>query len=448
MMRACIYRGLLRHFALTLRLNFRSRQAVIYGFVMPVLFLLAFAGIFRGDTPLLQHEMGQLLTITILGGACFGLPTAVVAERERGLWRRYRLLPAPMGGILLATLAARLVLLAAAALLQVVLARAIYGTPLPAAPAQEAVAFLFTSFSFLGLGLLVTAVADDVPSVQALGQCLFLPMIMLGGVGVPLSVLPAWAQRVAGFMPGRYAVGVLQRCSSSASGLSGQGFNLVALVVIGAAAGAIGVRLFRWDAGRRAGRPAWAWVASALFAWVLVGGAAAATGRLGPAAPGEDDFESITDAEVGEVTFDDLPGDNELATRLAPPFDAAEAQHMAEFRGMLEAWPPGRLEDKAQAARNLLSVAAVADITANLREAEIARVVFNVLVARSPRGELERILAWIILNPEGGSVVNHVPELGLRRRPTEAIVRERVTLYAKKLLGRLEGKIQEESQQR
>jgi ABC-2 type transport system permease protein len=291
-------------------------------------------------------------------------------------------------------------------------------------------------------------VDDDVPSVQALGQCLFLPMIMLGGVGVPLSVLPAWAQRVAGFMPGRYAVGVLQRCSSSASGLSGQGFNLVALVVIGAAAGAIGVRLFRWDAGRRAGRPAWAWVASALFAWVLVGGAAAATGRLGPAAPGEDDFESITDAEVGEVTFDDLPGDNELATRLAPPFDAAEAQHMAEFRGMLEAWPPGRLEDKAQAARNLLSVAAVADITANLREAEIARVVFNVLVARSPRGELERILAWIILNPEGGSVVNHVPELGLRRRPTEAIVRERVTLYAKKLLGRLEGKIQEESQQR
>ena len=148
MMRACIYRGLLRHFALTLRLNFRSRQAVIYGFVMPVLFLLAFAGIFRGDTPLLQHEMGQLLTITILGGACFGLPTAVVAERERGLWRRYRLLPAPMGGILLATLAARLVLLAAAALLQVVLARAIYGTPLPAAPTEDGIQASSTPVSF------------------------------------------------------------------------------------------------------------------------------------------------------------------------------------------------------------------------------------------------------------------------------------------------------------
>ena len=72
-------RGLLGHFVLTLKLNFRSRQAIIYGYVMPVLFLLAFAGLFRGDTPLLKHEMGQLLTITVLGGACFGMPTSIVA---------------------------------------------------------------------------------------------------------------------------------------------------------------------------------------------------------------------------------------------------------------------------------------------------------------------------------------------------------------------------------
>jgi hypothetical protein len=83
----------------------------------------------------------------------------------------------------------------------------------------------------------------------------------------------------------------------------------------------------------------------------------------------------------------------------------------------------------------------VADITANLREAEIARVVFEVLRKRYMRDELEHILAWIALSPDAGSVVNHAPELGLRRRPSEAIVRERVTLYAEKLLGRLLGKI-------
>jgi ABC-2 type transport system permease protein len=438
---ASTLRGLFRHFVLTLQLNFRSTRAISYGYLMPVLFLLAFGGIFRGDTPLLQHEMGQLLTITILGGACFGLPTAVVAERERGLWRRYRLLPVATSSLLVGTLLARLVLLASAALLQVLLARLIYGTPFPIDPAQAVVAFLFTAFSFLGLGVLVAAIADDVPSVQALGQCLFLPMIMLGGVGVPLTVLPGWAQRIAGFMPGRYAVEVLQRCFSDPRGLSGVGFSLLALLVIGAAASAVGARLFRWDAGRHLSRSAWGWVLAALLAWVVVGTGAAMTGRLRPVEPGEGDYEAVTDEQIAAVTYDDLPGDNELATRLAPPFSAADSARMADFRAQLEGWAPGRVEDPAQAVRNLLSVAAVADITANLREAEIARVVFEVIRKRYMKDELEHILAWIALSPDAGSVINRVPELGLRRRPSEAIVRERVTLYSEKLLGRLLGKI-------
>ena len=47
--------GLLRHFLLTLHLNFRSRQALVYGYLVPVFFLLAFGSVFRNDTPLLLH---------------------------------------------------------------------------------------------------------------------------------------------------------------------------------------------------------------------------------------------------------------------------------------------------------------------------------------------------------------------------------------------------------
>ncbi|HXQ80604.1 MAG TPA: ABC transporter permease [Opitutaceae bacterium] len=443
MSRARVGRGLVRHFSLTLRLNFRSRQAILYGYLVPVLFLVAFGGIFRGDTPPLRHEMGMLLTIGVLGGACFGLPTALVSERERGLWRRYRLLPASTGSLLAATLLARLVLLASAALMQIVLARLIYGTPLPVNPAQELAAFLLVAFSFLGLGLLVAALADDVPAVQALGQCLFLPMIMLGGVGVPLAVLPAWAQEAAGFMPGRYAVEALQRGFSDPRGLHGAGFSLSALAVIGAAAGAAGARLFRWDAGRHTSRPAIAWVLAALLAWAAVGAAASMTGRLAPAGPGDDTYGSITEAQIEGITYDDLPGDNEFATRLAPPLAGAGAEAMSGFAAALRAWAPGRDGDPAQCVRNLLSVASSADVTANTREAEIARVVFDLIRERYARGPLVRILAWIILHPDEGGVVARAPELGLERYPPESIIRERNALYAKKLMGRILGKIPE-----
>src|SRR5271170_6084406 len=100
-------RGVYRHFLLTLELNFQSRQATVYGYLVPVVFLVAFGSVFRAQTPALLAQMGQLLTITILGGACFGMPTTLVAERERGVWRRYRLLPVPTAWLVGSVLAAR-----------------------------------------------------------------------------------------------------------------------------------------------------------------------------------------------------------------------------------------------------------------------------------------------------------------------------------------------------
>lgn len=436
--------GLRRHLLLTLRLNFCSKQAIVYGYLVPVFFLLAFGSVFRGDSPLLLHQMGQLLTISVLGGACFGLPTALVAERERGVWRHYRLLPLPLSRLLITTLVARFIIIALAVILQIGLARLIYGTPLPLHPVQACFAFLVVGSSFLGLGLLVAALADDVPAVQALGQCLFLPMIMIGGVGVPLAILPVWAQRVAGFMPGRYAVETFQLTFSEPEGLRGAGFSLIALVVIGLAAGTIGAKMFRWDAGRRAGPSARLGIAAALFAWVAVGAAAALTGQLKPVLPQATIWESITDAEIGDIVYSDLPGDFEFVTPLAPPFkDPADRASMNVFADRLRAWSPGRLDDAGQSIRNLVCVAAIADIIRDPREGRVARTVFDHLQARFTPDQLRHGLAWIVLSPDDSTVINNAPELGFGRHPPPVTVRSRSVLYAKKFLGRLVGKIRD-----
>src|SRR5437588_11788172 len=116
-------KGALHHMLLTLRLNFRSKQALVYGFVFPMGFLFAFWGIYyHKENPPLLSEMGQLLTVTILSGACFGMPTAMVGERERGVWRRYRLLPSGTGGIVLSAMVVRVVLVAIAVVMPLGLA--------------------------------------------------------------------------------------------------------------------------------------------------------------------------------------------------------------------------------------------------------------------------------------------------------------------------------------
>ena len=273
----------LQQLRISLILHFRNRMALIYGYLFPTMFLIAFAVLYRYDRVPLARHMGELLTVTALGGACFGLPTTMVSERERGVWRRYRLAPVRTGTLLASTIIARYVLLVVAGLLQVGLAMLI-GMPLPNHPLDLFVAFTFVAFALMGLGLVIATLADNVPAVQALGQCIFLPMLIIGGVAVQLTSLPEWAQHVSAFFPGRYAVEAMQT-SVTGAGLGVMRFSLLALSLIAVAGFAAGVRMFRWDAQQHfAERGGKAWVALALAAWAAVGLLAEARGRIGPVA--------------------------------------------------------------------------------------------------------------------------------------------------------------------
>src|SRR5262245_29978254 len=253
-------------------------MAIISSYLFPTMFLLAFWALYRHEqVPLVRH-IGELLTIAALGGACFGLPTTMVSERERGVWRRYRLAPVPTATLVSGTLVSRYALLLIAGLLQVLLAMGV-GMPLPRHPVELVVAFTFVAFAFMGVGLVIAMLADNVPAVQALGQCVFLPMLIIGGVAIPLASLPDWAQRLSLYLPGRYAVDIIQ-ATANGDGLGTAGFHMLALLLIGAAGCLAGAKLFRWDQEQRfASEPGKAWVAVALAAWVAVGLAADARRR-------------------------------------------------------------------------------------------------------------------------------------------------------------------------
>ncbi len=270
--------ALFHQLAISLRLHARNKMALLYSYLFPTIFLVAFWVLYRFEqVPLVRH-VGELLTVTALGGACFGLPTTMVSERERGVWRRYRLTPVSTATLVAGTVAARYLLLVIAALLQLALAMGL-GMPMPRHPIDLFVAFTLVAFAFIGLGLVIAMMADTVPAVQALGQCIFLPMLIIGGVAVPLASLPDWAQRLSGFFPGRYAVETLQACVTG-TGLGAARFSALALVVIGLAGCIAGAKMFRWDSAQRfATAPGKGWVAVALAAWVAVGVMAETQGR-------------------------------------------------------------------------------------------------------------------------------------------------------------------------
>jgi hypothetical protein len=463
-------RALLHLTGLGLRLNFRNRMAILYGYLFPLVFLIAFWAIYRSDPVPLALHLGQLLTVTILGSACFGLPTTIVSERERGVWRRYRLLPARGWVFVVSVLGARAMLLLTSALLQLALAFAL-GMPVPAHPLGLLVAFAVTSCAFLAFGMVIAMLVDNVPAVQALGQCLFLPMLMIGGVAVRLESLPGWAQHASVFFPGRYAVEAMQ-LSTTGAGLSGAGFDLLALGLIAAAGAVAAAAMFRWD---KAFAPRRGWLLLALGMWAVVGVVAETHGRaqisavqdtkdVGTsrdyilAAPPKSaaaaaprplvSWHNVSDADIQKIAFDRLPADEGIVapvSRSDETPDPAIVPALDRIRDALPGWSPGNVPDPVQRARNLLAVAAVPDIL-QMEQVErfVPRLVFARLQAVIPPRDLPKILHWIAMHPDAGSdaAIRQLDAFGLPdiSGPTKP-VRARIMLYAFKLLGRLSGPI-------
>jgi len=441
--------ALLQHVGLILRLHGRNRMALVYGHLFPLLFLVVFAVLYRHESvPLIAH-LGEWLTISVLGGACFGLPTTLVSERELGVWRRYRLVPVAPGVLIAGAVLARYLLILSAGGLQLALAL-VLGMPLPADLPGLVLAFTAVAFAFIGLGLVLAALADTVPAVQALGQCLFLPLLVIGGVAVPLAALPDWAQHTAAFLPGRYAVAALQAGAVEPGG--GAAFDLLALLVTGAAGCVVGLRLFRWEAGGGArlggGR---AWLVLVVAAWAAIGITAVRQDRSlvrgpvpvpeVPAAPTEP-WRAVDLTAPEEVTYA-TPSDFGVVTPFAPPdeeMDPAEARLMAGLGARLRTWPPAQDADPVQRVRNLLSVAAQVDIAQLPYERHVPRVLLGHLVDTLPADDLARALVWIIRHPEEGAVVADLTGLGLGwYGADEALIRVRSRLYAVKFLQRVAG---------
>ena len=274
------------------------------------------------------------------------------------MWRRYRLLPAPGWFFIASVLAARLVLLLTAALLQLALGFA-FGLPLPAHPGGLLIGFLFTAFAFMGLGMTIAMLVDNVPAVQALGQCIFLPMLILGGVAVRLESLPRWAQHVSVFFPGRYAVEVLQR-SFTGAGLVGGGFDLLALALIGLAGAIAAAGMFRWDRGFS---PNKAWLGIAFGMWLVVGAIAEMRGEVTTSRPadiqsvgtardyvaggkaGRRSGTSSTEADFEKIAFDRLPPDQGIVapvSRSDEVPDPAIQPLLDRIRDGLPGWATGQ----------------------------------------------------------------------------------------------------------
>src|SRR5436190_19295970 len=100
------------------------------------------------------------------------MPTASGSGRERGVWPRERLTPMPTLAFVASIWVARYVLVLSAGLIQLALAMYAYNMPFPKQPWALLGAFTVVCVCFLGIGLIISMIANSSHAVQALRRSL------------------------------------------------------------------------------------------------------------------------------------------------------------------------------------------------------------------------------------------------------------------------------------
>ncbi|MDP9373959.1 MAG: ABC transporter permease [Chloroflexota bacterium] len=237
----------------------RNPQAVGFGVAFPLIMMLFWGYIGRHGQA--QATFGGEGTVAYTGFLMVGLMvTTIVASgipaygfvtaqwREAGILRRVRCTPLPVWRLLLARMLVQIAITAAGAAGLVAVAVGLFGVRLtPATAPFGTLVALLAIVLFTGIGQLIASVARRAETALAIGNLVYLPLLLLGGLFIKIEAFPPALQRVVQWSPVA-VVGDLLRPALLQGSFGPHPLRTTALllgylaVVLGLAA-----RFFDWD---------------------------------------------------------------------------------------------------------------------------------------------------------------------------------------------------------
>lgn len=179
----------------------REPAYVLPAVLFPVLFYVLFGVLLSGMGAPPAFLLAGYGVFGTIGATLFGIGVGVANEREQGLLRLRRALPAHAGGWLLAKMVAAMAFALAISLLLALVGSTLGGVSLPASGwALLLVVNLLGVLPFAALGLLIGSLFGGNAAI-AVVNVLFLPMVFLSGLWLPLSMLPDFFARLAPVWP-------------------------------------------------------------------------------------------------------------------------------------------------------------------------------------------------------------------------------------------------------
>ncbi len=202
------------------------------------------------------HEKGSryidfllpgILGLNLMGTGMWGIGFAIVTSRIKKTLKLLVATPMRKRDYLLCHLLARLVFLAFEVTVILLFARLVFDVPIRGSLLLLLLAAFLGAMSFSGIGLLTTARAQSVEVASGLMNFVMLPMWLVSGTFFSIERFPQSLQPVIRALPLTALNNALRAVMLEGRDLSALGTDLLLLMLWGAAAFAVALKIFRWQ---------------------------------------------------------------------------------------------------------------------------------------------------------------------------------------------------------
>jgi ABC-2 type transport system permease protein len=247
--------ALFRHqFRIDLLRFWRNPQSRYFTVLLPIVFLVIFAAIFKGTTvidgktiKLTTFYVPGIMTLGIVSATYVNLTLAVVTQRESGELKRVRGTPLPASFVISSRAGVGVVVAAVMSALLLLIGDLAYDVSVPGALGGLILAVVVGAAAFACIAFAVSTRIRAADSAAPATNLSVLPLYFISGVFVPESQIPKFLHDIAVVFPIYHLAKALRQPFVASHGPGVSGGDLLVLAVWGIGALVVAARRFRWS---------------------------------------------------------------------------------------------------------------------------------------------------------------------------------------------------------
>jgi len=184
------------------------------------------------------------VALTVVTGSLIGVATSISKEKEQGTMDGLLVAPVSNISIIAGKVIAQTVRGMIQGFITLVLAILVFGVRIYGSPIVMVIVMFLGTASFVGIGIVLSAIAPDQETANVMASLLQFPMMFLCGIMFPIEQLPAWMQVIGRALPLYYAADALRKVVILNAGLNLIMPDLLILMVYAAATMVVAMPLF------------------------------------------------------------------------------------------------------------------------------------------------------------------------------------------------------------